>query len=96
METGRWVLQAAPTGFSAVFTPDGDLVERTAVSEAAVIHQTVELREGRTIATRVGSWPMLVVGVLMLGAAWLPDAAGRVRPSRSDVDDDGDGSVVHE
>lgn len=97
METGRWVLQAAPTGFSAVFTPDGDLVERTSVSEAAVIHQTVELREGLTIATRVGSWPMLVVGVLMLGAAWLlPDAASRVRPSRSDVDDDRDGSVVHE
>lgn len=63
METGRWVLQAAPTGFSAVVNPDGDLIERTAVSEAAAIQQTVELREGLTIATRVGSWPMLAIAL---------------------------------
>lgn len=70
METGRWVLQAAPTGFSAVITPDGDLVERTAVSEAAVIEQTVELRSGQTIATRVGMWPMLALSAVLLGVAW--------------------------
>ncbi len=69
METGRWVLQAAPTGFSAVIDPDGRLLERTAVSEAAVISQTVELRSGQTIATRVGQWPMLLVSALALAAA---------------------------
>ncbi len=69
IETGRWVLQAAPTGFSAVITPDGELVERTGVSETAVIQQTVELRTGRTLATRFGPWPMLVVAVLALALA---------------------------
>ena len=71
METGRWVLQAAPTGFSAVVNPDGDVIERTAVSEMAVIHQTVELRDGKTIATRVGRWPMVAFALLALVAAWI-------------------------
>ena len=71
METGRWVLQAAPTGFSAVVNPDGDVIERTAVSEMAVIHQTVELRDGKTIATRVGRWPMVAFALLALAAAWI-------------------------
>ncbi len=76
METGRWVLQAAPTGFSAVIDPDGDLIKRTAVSETAVIHETVELRSGNTIATRMGPWPMLVVALAALALAW------RASPSR--------------
>ncbi len=66
METGRWVLQAAPTGFTAVITPDGELIERTAVSETAVIQHPVELRSGRTIAVRVGPWPMLALALLAL------------------------------
>ncbi len=93
METGRWVLQAAPTGFSAVIDPDGNLLQRTAVSEAAVIHETVELRSGTTIATRVGRWPMVLISFVVLGGAW---AASR-RPERhagSHVDDDGDRPVV--
>jgi apolipoprotein N-acyltransferase len=56
IETGRWVLQAAPTGFSAIVTPDGEVVERTGVSERAVVHGTVELRTGRTWAVVVGDW----------------------------------------
>jgi apolipoprotein N-acyltransferase len=70
METGRWVLQAAPTGFSAVVSPDGDVIERTAVSEAAVLQHTVELRSGNTIATRVGIWPMLLISFGALAAVW--------------------------
>ena len=70
METGRWVLQAAPTGFSAAIDPDGRLIERTAVSETAVIQQTVELRSGSTIATKVGQWPMLILALAGLGGAW--------------------------
>lgn len=90
METGRWVLQAAPTGFSAVIDPDGNLLDRTAVSEAAVLQETVELRSGKTIATRVGRWPMLVISLLALGAAW---AASR---RESELQDDGAGPVVLE
>ncbi|MDW3219882.1 MAG: apolipoprotein N-acyltransferase [Acidimicrobiales bacterium] len=73
IETDRWVLQAAPTGFSAVVAPDGDVVQRTAVSEQAVLFDTIELREGRTLATVVGPWPMLAFALAALGT-------GRIRP----------------
>ena len=71
IETGRWTVQAAPTGFSAVITPDGDLVERTGVSEQRVIQTTITRREGNTWATVVGPWPVLALSVTSLAAAWL-------------------------
>jgi apolipoprotein N-acyltransferase len=65
LETGRWMVLAAPTGFSAIIDPDGNLVARTGVGEQAVLHGTVELREGLTWATRLGPVPMLVLSVLL-------------------------------
>lgn len=61
METGRWVLQAAPTGFSAIVDPDGAVIERTSISEQRVLYATVERRDGLTLATRFGAIPMLVL-----------------------------------
>jgi len=78
LENDRWVLQAAPTGFSAIVTPDGDVVERTAISERRVLQDTIGVREGNTLATRVGDLPMLVVAlVLMVGARVLDRRAHR-------------------
>ena len=71
METGRWVLQAAPTGFTAVVDEEGRVLERTGVSEQAVIQQLVPLREGDTIATVVGPWPTLVVSAALIALAWI-------------------------
>ncbi|MGE3622178.1 MAG: apolipoprotein N-acyltransferase [Acidimicrobiia bacterium] len=68
IETGRWVLQVAPTGFSAVVSPDGDVVQRTAVSERAVLHDTVELRRGLTPYTRWGNAPALLLALAGLVA----------------------------
>ena len=79
LETGRWVLQVAPTGFSAVVDPQGRVLQRTGVSEQAVLHATVERRTGDTWATRVGPWPMLLVALVCLAAAHQP---GR-RPARA-------------
>ncbi|MDH4167956.1 MAG: apolipoprotein N-acyltransferase [Acidimicrobiia bacterium] len=64
LETDRWVLQAAPTGFSAIIDSDGNVLARTAISEQAVLHGTVELRTGRTWAVRFGVWPMVILAVL--------------------------------
>ena len=64
-ETGRWVLQAAPTGFSGVISPDGTVIERSGISEQRIIYATVERRDGLTLATRFGAPPMLI---LALGA----------------------------
>ena len=87
IETGRWTLQAAPTGFSAIVTPEGRVTQRTGVSEQAVLSQTITERHGQTLATIVGPWPVLGLSLLAIGGGWwlerrstsppdtLPDAA---------------------
>jgi apolipoprotein N-acyltransferase len=70
LETGRWVLQVAPTGFSAVVTDDGDVLERSAISEVRVIQRAVRLREGLTWYTRAGNAPAILLSLALVGAAW--------------------------
>ena len=77
LETGRWVLQVAPTGFSAVIDDRGDVVERSAISEARVLHRPVELREGTTLYVRWGLVPGWIVALGSLGAGWAVELTGR-------------------
>jgi apolipoprotein N-acyltransferase len=70
LETGRWVTQAAPTGFSAVVDPDGGVHQRTSISEQAVLYDTVELREGSTWATQVGHWPVFLLALAAYPLGW--------------------------
>lgn len=67
MENDRWVLQVAPTGLSAVINPDGNLLQRTGVSERSALAATVEMRSGRTLASYVGPWPVVIYGLLAAG-----------------------------
>ena len=70
IENDRWVLQVAPTGFSAIVGPDGTVHQRSAVSERTVLAQTVGMREGTTIYTRVGLLPAWILAVASLGLGW--------------------------
>jgi apolipoprotein N-acyltransferase len=71
-ETGRWVVQAAPTGFSGFISPSGDVVERTGLSERAVIERTIELRSGDTWYTALGNAPFIAAaGLVFVAAMWL-------------------------
>lgn len=63
VESGRWVVQVAPTGFSAFVDPDGTVIDRTGVSQQAVISHTVTLREGSTWYTTLGNAPFLVAAL---------------------------------
>jgi apolipoprotein N-acyltransferase len=76
IETGRWVVQAAPTGFTAVVDPDGDVIERTAVSERRVLRADIEIRTGRTWYVRLGDrvWIVALVVVLLAGHVALRQA----------------------
>ena len=65
-ETGRWVVQVSPTGFSAFVSPDGDVFDRTDVSEQAVIERAVPRRTGTTWYTRTGDAPWMVAVLLVL------------------------------
>jgi apolipoprotein N-acyltransferase len=68
IEQGRWVVQAAPTGFSGFVTPDGDVLQRTGVSEQRVIQQVVQLHDGRTWYSRIGSIPWVIIAAFGLAA----------------------------
>ncbi len=89
IETGRWVLQAAPTGLSAIVTPTGDVVQRTSISEQAVLQQDVALRSGDTIATVIGPLPIVWLSVILVALAWwfatnrFTTLRSKLRPPRS-------------
>jgi len=85
---GRDVVQAAPTGFSAVVDHRGRVLARTDLAVRAVIVRDVELRVGRTLYERVGDGAALAVSGLLVAAGWLaafttptdPEPAGSARP----------------
>lgn len=71
VESGRWVTQAAPTGFSAFVSPDGEVFQRTSVSEQAVITQEITLRTGTTWYRALGDWPFWLLLLAALGGSHL-------------------------
>jgi apolipoprotein N-acyltransferase len=81
IETGRWVAQVAPTGFTAVVDEDGTVLERSAVSERRVIQREVGLRAGLTIYTRLGNLPALLLAALLVAAGWAVELRDRGRSS---------------
>lgn len=96
IENGRWVVQAAPTGFTAIVDADGNVLQRTSVSEQRVLFADVALRTGFTWYTNIGDGPIIAALLVVLAAAiYLARRQRQVSPS-SGVDDDGDRAVVDE
>lgn len=73
LETNKWVLQAAPTGYSAIIDPQGTVLERSEISEAKVLQTTVEMRSGKTWASTVDDWPWVVLAPLTLLLSQIAD-----------------------
>jgi apolipoprotein N-acyltransferase len=71
VQTGRDLVQAAPTGFSAVVTNRGDVVERSVLGRRQVLTATVALRRGLTPYDHWGDIPVLVLAALALAAGWV-------------------------
>ena len=89
IENGRWVVQVSPTGFSAFVSPDGDVFDRTSVSEQKVVIRTISLNSGRTWYSHLGDTPFVLLALLTFlgswiapGRAWLAQQR-RARPSTS-------------
>ena len=78
VETGRWVLQVAPTGYSATVDPSGNVLERSKISEQRVLIATPTRRTGSTIYTRLGDLPFTVIAMVI---TCLPLAWSRRSPS---------------
>ena len=69
LESGRWVVQAAPTGYSAIVDHRGRVLDRTGLGSGEVLVADVDLRRGRTVFTAVGPWPWVLLSALLLVAA---------------------------
>jgi apolipoprotein N-acyltransferase len=81
IESGRWVAQVAPTGFSAVIDDEGRVLARSKISEQRVIEGEVALREGLTIYTRLGNGPGLALAFACIAGGWAVERR-RPRPER--------------
>ncbi|MDT0275589.1 apolipoprotein N-acyltransferase [Blastococcus goldschmidtiae] len=69
-EFGRTVLQAAPTGYSAVILPSGQVIARSELGTAALLSETVPLRVGLTPYARFGDLPVIALAaVILVGTA---------------------------
>ncbi|MDG9701593.1 apolipoprotein N-acyltransferase [Streptomyces sp. DH37] len=80
VEHGRAVVTAAPSGISAVVAPDGTIEQRTQEFTRDVITADLPLRDGTTLADRIGSapeWVLAIVGVLSCAAAFVSGRRGR-------------------
>ncbi len=79
-ETGRDVVQAAPTGFSALLTAEGEVTQRSDLGAQQVLTGVVALRTGTTPYLRTGDqpWLLLTLGCLVVPAL-LAGLAGRRR-----------------
>jgi apolipoprotein N-acyltransferase len=77
IEQGRWVVQAAPTGFSAFVSPSGDVQQRTGVSEQKVLIGSIDVTpRGRTWYSHTGNLPWTVVMMVLLAGSWLAARGG--------------------
>lgn len=69
LEIDRAVLQAAPTGYTAVVRPDGRVVAQGGLGTPEVFTATVPMRTGLTVYVRTGDGPVLalVAAALLAG-----------------------------
>ena len=78
-ETGRWTLQVTPTGYTAVISPAGRVVQKTRLDAQQVIEATVPLETGRTWYVTAGDTPFALAALLLAGAAWVIGRTARAR-----------------
>jgi apolipoprotein N-acyltransferase len=82
VEHGRWTMEVATSGVSAVIAPDGAVVAKTGEFQAAFLNAVVRENSGRTLADRLGAWPEWLAAAAGLAAALLGGARGRAGVSR--------------
>ena len=88
VETGRAVTIASTSGISAIIAPDGRVVERTQLATAAELEARVPLRDGLTVADRVGAAPEWTLAILGLLACAFAMGAGRRNRRSATANDD--------
>jgi apolipoprotein N-acyltransferase len=86
-ETGRWLVQVTPTGYTAVISPDGRVVKQSSLDAQTLIYATVPMRSGKTVYVRFGDTPVVALALAGVAVAWFavvaPSRLRRPRRSRS-------------
>ena len=82
IETGRDVVQAAPTGYGAFIDNRGRLLARTTLGRRQVLQRAARIRAGRTVYMRLGDAPVTAIALLQLVTAWAIAAGRRYRGRR--------------
>ena len=78
LESGRWVVQVAPTGYSALIDPNGRLRWRGPLGNRVVKLVDVPRRLGLTPYERFGDWPVVVLTLAgALGGVGRPQLRSR-------------------
>jgi apolipoprotein N-acyltransferase len=88
VENGRWIVQAAISGESAVVSPRGQVVRQTGLFQRTILRATVPTSNARTIYNRLGDWFPWACGlalVALLFARWAPRPRRRLSEDGSSV-----------
>jgi apolipoprotein N-acyltransferase len=75
-ETGRWLVQVTPTGYSTVVSPTGAVLRKSHLGSRQVIEATVPRRTGSTVYVRLGDTTVLIGAAVL----WLLAAVASRRP----------------
>ncbi len=66
LETGRYMIRATNDGITALIDENGDVVETIPRFTSGVLSSSAEIREGQTPFMVLGSWPVLIIALLMI------------------------------
>ena len=91
VESGRWLAQAGPTGYSGIIEPDGDIVRRSHLGAREIIRGQLRARHGTTLFQRWGDVPLAVLaalGVLAGLAIQAKSAAGQAQKAAGNTQPD--------
>jgi apolipoprotein N-acyltransferase len=84
-ETGRWVLQVTPTGYSAVVEPDGRVLERSILGRQQVLYATVPRETGRTVYVALGDTPVVASAAAVAIIAAVASRRRRTSPGEGEA-----------
>lgn len=92
VERGRDLVQASPTGYSALIDHKGTVLKRSKLSASTAVVGTLAVRDGQTVFTRVGAWPVLLSALVLVIAGQLRAILPlRKRGSPPESDETGEG-----
>ena len=61
IETGRYLLRATNTGISAVISPDGSIVNKSAQFQEDIVRAKIQPYSGQTPYSRWGNWGIVTI-----------------------------------